>query len=523
MIMNKKTDSLLFKLSILFVFFTILIMGITGFLTYREQTRNYENECQERIQNVGRYLSSLMEADGEEFIAFQNYLIRHRDDLSLPVDFSIDYREAKNQMITMLAEHYPGRTVGVDFSYEELEPETARSFALYNYIYWTGIFEKAREEFGVIYTYYITPSEKPLHMYYVIDGVRTEKEDGSGDMILCIDVEEPLEKHEKMWEAWNTGIAPNGYDVYGDEYEYGNTYAYYTPLTIHGKKIGVIGAEIEIEKVNRRILKNSVRLGSEIGLIIFLASMILLIFINHYYLKKLRSLQQNVGIYAETKDVTIAKLITKDIRHRNEITALSSQIAAMILELDTHMKNLIAARTELNVTREQMQMLGLQAERDALTGIRNRLAYDNEVNRIEYCMSTEGFTAFGIAMIDLNFLKRINDNYGHDKGNFAIKRICEITCRTFSHSPVFRIGGDEFVVILENEDYINAENLVEQFRRTLQDISLDKSLSPWEQVSAAIGWTRFTPGQDEDIQSVFKRADSLMYENKTAMKAARTD
>ncbi|MDT3845206.1 MAG: diguanylate cyclase [Bacillota bacterium] len=521
--MNKKTDSLLFKLSILFVFFTILIMGITGILTYREQTRSYENECQERIQNVGRYLSSLMEADGEEFIAFQNYLIHHRDELSLPVSFSTDYREAKNRMISMLAEHYPGRTVGIDFSYEDLDAETARSFALYNYIYWTGVFEKARNEFGVIYTYYITPAEEPFHMYYVIDGVRMEKEDGSGDMIICFDVHEPPEKHEKMWEAWNTGIAPEGYDIYDDEYEYGNTYAYYTPLIIHNKKIGVIGAEIEIQNVNRKILKNSIRLGSEIGLIILLASTALLLFIKRFYIDNLRSLQRNVGIYAETKDVTIAHTITRDIRHRNEITALSSQIAAMILELDTHMKNLLAARTELSVTREQMQVLGLQAERDALTGIRNRLAYDNEVNRIEYRMTVEDFTAFGIAMIDLNFLKRINDNYGHDKGNFAIKRICEITCRTFTHSPVFRLGGDEFVVILENEDYLNAETLVEQFRQTLRDISLNKSLSPWEQVSAAIGWTRFTPGKDEDVQSVFKRADSLMYENKTAMKAARTD
>lgn len=67
-------------------------------------------------------------------------------------------------------------------------------------------------------------------------------------------------------------------------------------------------------------------------------------------------------------------------------------------------------------------------------------------------------------MIDLNYLKLINDNFGHDKGNIAIKKICNIVCVTFKHSPVFRIGGDEFVVILENEDYDNIHTLIKQFR-----------------------------------------------------------
>ena len=65
---------------------------------------------------------------------------------------------------------------------------------------------------------------------------------------------------------------------------------------------------------------------------------------------------------------------------------------------------------------------------------------------------------FGIAMIDLNNLKVINDTYGYEEGNYAIKKLCEIVCSVFSHSLVFRIGGDEFVVILKGADQKMYEN-----------------------------------------------------------------
>ena len=124
-------------------------------------------------------------------------------------------------------------------------------------------------------------------------------------------------------------------------------------------------------------------------------------------------------------------------------------------------------------------------------------------------------------MIDLNFLKYINDNFGHEKGNIAIKRVCQIVCVNFAHSPVFRIGGDEFVVILMNSDYVEAELLVDKFKNTVAEIHEDEVLEPWERVSAAIGWTRFDPAVDKGVQNVFKRADDLMYKNKKEMKATR--
>lgn len=124
--------------------------------------------------------------------------------------------------------------------------------------------------------------------------------------------------------------------------------------------------------------------------------------------------------------------------------------------------------------------------------------------------------------IDLNYLKRINDTYGHEQGNIAIKRLSRIVCVIFAHSPVFRIGGDEFAVILKNDDLKNVDALVEKFNSTFDKMSQDDSLEPWEHISAAIGIALYDPLRDNNLTNVFKRADKAMYARKKEMKAVRT-
>ena len=210
-----------------------------------------------------------------------------------------------------------------------------------------------------------------------------------------------------------------------------------------------------------------------------------------------------------------------DIKTKNELETLADAISSLSKDLRDYLVNALAARDNAAAAEKKAMELSQQATRDALTGIRNRHAYEGEIEKIESRIKGEGFSRFGIAMVDLNFLKTINDTYGHDKGNAAIINICMIVCKTFSHSPVFRIGGDEFVVIVENEDYEHIEERLATFREVLKEIQADDSLKPWEKVSAAVGWSFFDPEHDEGVESVFKRADEKMYENKREMKAER--
>ena len=160
------------------------------------------------------------------------------------------------------------------------------------------------------------------------------------------------------------------------------------------------------------------------------------------------------------------------------------------------------------------------AIRDALTGIRNKTAYDSEIKKLEWRM-LDGFKEFGIAMVDLNYLKRINDTYGHEHGNAAIKNICHMVCVIFEHSPVFRIGGDEFVIILTGHDYEHIKEWVNKFNSELEELAKRDDLAPWEAVSASIGYALYDTDRDSSIDNVFKRADKAMYERKKEMKAMR--
>jgi diguanylate cyclase (GGDEF)-like protein len=121
----------------------------------------------------------------------------------------------------------------------------------------------------------------------------------------------------------------------------------------------------------------------------------------------------------------------------------------------------------------------------------------------------------------MNDLKTINDTYGHEKGDVSIKNLCQYICRVFKHSPVFRVGGDEFIVVLEHTDFMDRKVLIETLREEFRKSTDDATLEPWEKVSAAVGYAVYDPETDSNANSVLKRADAAMYGNKRQFKDAR--
>ena len=121
----------------------------------------------------------------------------------------------------------------------------------------------------------------------------------------------------------------------------------------------------------------------------------------------------------------------------------------------------------------------------------------------------------------MNFLKRINDTFGHDKGNIAIKKLCYIVCHQFEHSPVFKIGGDEFAVILEDSDFQNSKHLTEQFNNQILLLAQDETLEEWEKVSVSLGFALFDEMLDETLNDVFERAKKAMFARKKMMRTAK--
>ena len=515
---KRPTRSLLRKISLIFFFYTIVVLLVTGVTTYVSQLNIYRQQCEKDIRNIGQYLAILMENDREDFKTYQNYYMEHFDEINIPYDFD-EYQTALNHFWELYEKEYPGQAFGVDVKFEDMSPEVKEAYFIYFHEYWLLAFESAREAFHIPYSYYLVMKPDIHDVVYMIDGERTEKlVDNQSYLYLGDEYYNDPEKYKILWDTWFSGEPQNGYMEFDNSW--GHTYGYYTPLVINGETLGIVATEIDVATVNHEILKNTLRQLLSVMVVIVCGNILIMLAIYHLFLKKTKALEQRVRTYSEDKDVMIAAQIETEFAGDDEISSLGHQFATMILEIDTHIKNLIQTSKKLEDTKQKANEMNELANKDALTGIRNKNAYDKEVTKIEQEM-IHGECAFGIAMVDMNFLKRINDTCGHDKGNLAIRQLCKLVCDTFTHSPVFRIGGDEFVILLRGNDYQKIDELVSAFNQIIEHP--DPAKEDWECPSAAIGYALYDPAVDNNFASVFNRADQAMFERKKEMKGLRED
>ncbi|MBQ9009944.1 MAG: transporter substrate-binding domain-containing protein, partial [Clostridia bacterium] len=117
--------------------------------------------------------------------------------------------------------------------------------------------------------------------------------------------------------------------------------------------------------------------------------------------------------------------------------------------------------------KEQLNTAMNMVYKDPLTGVKSKHAYNEAEERMDRRIEEGTVSRFSVAVFDLNDLKRINDTQGHEAGDEYIRTACRLICTHFKHSPVFRIGGDEFVAILEGVDYENQREILEQFEKQI--------------------------------------------------------
>lgn len=179
------------------------------------------------------------------------------------------------------------------------------------------------------------------------------------------------------------------------------------------------------------------------------------------------------------------------------------------------------ANIDEQIRREKEQLKAIRtanekAMSDELTGVRNKNAYQEYEQAVQDEIDGGSCQPFAIVICDLNYLKQINDTLGHKMGDEYIKNACSMICTTFAHSPVFRIGGDEFVAVLKGNDFSKREELLENFRSQVLE-----NCKSGEGPVIASGMAEFMAGADRKVASVFERSDSLMYENKKLLKSNR--
>ena len=156
--------------------------------------------------------------------------------------------------------------------------------------------------------------------------------------------------------------------------------------------------------------------------------------------------------------------------------------------------------------KEQTEILKRLSFEDTLTGLYNRNKFNQTMQRFE----TESFSQLGVASIDLNGLKNVNDQMGHSAGDNLIRRTADHIARVFPGKS-YRIGGDEFLVI----DTVLEENAFRKAISAMQTNMAQDRIS----VSMGISWRR----RNCNIKEQFDEADRLMYRAKAAFYSSSTN
>lgn len=199
---------------------------------------------------------------------------------------------------------------------------------------------------------------------------------------------------------------------------------------------------------------------------------------------------------------------------------------AVVLALLIHTSSIEGEKKKISVKLEETLQRELEQEQelgsaihlaytDPLTGVKSKRAYLEAIEQINNGLADETVTEFGVIVFDLNGLKNINDTFGHDAGDRYIKAGCQLICDTFGHSPVYRIGGDEFAVILEGKDYRDRDELIRAFNAVIEENLAEDA------VVVSTGIDVYDIEIDTDFSTVFERADKKMYERKRYLKSIK--
>ncbi len=304
------------------------------------------------------------------------------------------------------------------------------------------------------------------------------------------------------------GVAAVDEKPYEDAW--GKFYSAYSPVfNSAGKVAGIVAVDFDAEWYEQQLisLRHTVLVVSVLSLAV--GGTIVLI-MSERTRRRLKKVYSHLNELADNEEILIEEIgqnsgsggsASSDFAGlednvQDDIDSLGNKIAAMQDKL----------RAQIGQIREQ-------AYHDGLTGVWNSSSYQNMIYQINAQIEEES-AAFSVAVMDLNELKTINDHYGHDLGDKAIRATAGILMDVFGKETVYRIGGDEFAAIVQ---IASAQDMTSCFDRI--DEKLEKLQREKKAYRAALGLSKgyaiFDPQSDPDYASVFRRADQMMYEDKT--------
>ncbi len=230
--------------------------------------------------------------------------------------------------------------------------------------------------------------------------------------------------------------------------------------------------------------------------------------------------------------VLVAWILGRRIsRPLNDLTEAARQVAAGNLDVKLPQAKLTeistfvdAYETTVDHMRFQMKRIEQLAQHDELTKLWNTAAYDGRVAILQDAIDG-GSARFALVVVDVNDLKYMNDMFGHAYGNEYLVCASRVLADVFGETAVYRVGGDEFVVIVEDDGLDSLDERLAEMDTKIDSASAVRDLpeekKPWTHASMAYGCVSFDPKLHHSVEDVFKEADVAMYDMKRAMKCER--
>ena len=212
----------------------------------------------------------------------------------------------------------------------------------------------------------------------------------------------------------------------------------------------------------------------------------------------------------------LSKNHTYAVNFRIDYNGEYKYVRAKVMKLDSDDNHIVIGVSDIDAqmrAEQEYEKAKQLANRDALTGVKSKYAYASKEAKLDEDIKNGMLDEFAMVVCDVNDLKMVNDSKGHQEGDKYLCEACQIICETFKHSPVYRIGGDEFVAVLTGIDYRNRNKLIDEIKEvSLFNLNNDDAV-------IAVGMSEYVKG--DKVTSVFSRADEAMYAHKSMLKGSK--
>ena len=359
-------------------------------------------------------------------------------------------------------------------------------------------------------------SEKYMRAFDILKGFRASGEGSRGELayIYCCraagngkyeytidpDPVEPTEFGEEIEWTYALGRAAEGYAAFDIEPytdQWGTVYSAYAPVFDSNNNVAmIVGIDVWADWYNASVWSNSISIiiatsiAAASGVLIGIAINISLRKRFEVLSSELTELEQDVqGLLKDIKEPMTKQNGDSKREGGDQVGKLHDQILSTQKEIKEYI-----------IYTQKMAYI------DALARTGNRTAYVERIKEIDLS------EPYAVCVFDINGLKYINDHYGHEDGDDAITEVGAMLKESFGDSSVYRIGGDEFVVILMNPDDKDVLKRFSSIRGKLEDLNRRGKHSFKLNISQGIAF--YDAKKDTCYKDTFHRADEAMYKEK---------